>query len=40
MVPQAAPTLPKTGSFGAGEAAGIGALLMAIGLLIRKKKDA
>ncbi|WP_128425177.1 InlB B-repeat-containing protein [Gudongella oleilytica] len=38
-VPQA-PVLPKTGTFGAGEAAGIGALLMAIGLLIRKKKDA
>jgi LPXTG-motif cell wall-anchored protein len=37
-VPQA-PILPKTGTVGAGEAAGIGALLMAIGFLIRRKKN-
>ncbi|MCR3955277.1 MAG: LPXTG cell wall anchor domain-containing protein, partial [Gudongella sp.] len=36
--PAAAPTLPKTGSVGAGEMAGIGALLMAIGVLLKKKK--
>ncbi|WP_409229359.1 InlB B-repeat-containing protein, partial [Gudongella sp. SC589] len=36
--PAAAPTLPKTGSVGAGEMAGFGALLMAIGVLLKKKK--
>ena len=36
--PAAAPTLPKTGSVGAGEMAGLGALLMAIGVLLKKKK--
>ena len=36
--PAAAPTLPKTGSVGAGEMAGSGALLMAIGVLLKKKK--
>ncbi len=37
-VPAAAPTLPKTGSVGAGEMAGFGALMMAIGILLGKKK--
>ena len=37
-LPQA-PILPRTGTFGAGEAAGIGALLMAIGLMLKKKKE-
>ncbi len=39
-VAQAAPptTLPKTGTVGAGEMAGLGALLMAIGILLKKKK--
>ncbi len=34
----AAPTLPDTGSVGAGEMAGFGALLMAVGILLKKKK--
>lgn len=37
-LPQA-PILPRTGTFGAGEMAGIGALLMAIGIMLKRKKD-